>query len=70
MDEYFVIAAIDHEIWYTGSHNSCCMWVLKWINPQSWDKFYIIPSSMVEKYGLITICDKMLEYDEMRKNIM
>lgn len=65
MEEYFVITAIDYDIWYSGSHNSCYWWIKKWIKPESQDKFHIVPVSMVEKFGVVGMCDKLLEYDIM-----
>ena len=61
MNEWLVIT-VDHEIWYSGSHNACYMWIKKMIKPEYQDDFYIIPSSLCEKYGVDTICDKLVEF--------
>lgn len=61
MNDWLVIT-VDRKVHFIGSHNRCYIWIITNIDPELQDSYYIVPSSLAEKFGIDWICEKMIEF--------
>ena len=61
MNDWLVIS-IDRNVHFIGSHNSCYIWIINNIKPELQDNYYMIPSTLCEKFGIDWLVEKMIEF--------